>query len=131
MSSYHRGERYRSSSEGYVDMLLRLDSVTDKHKFLAAGATWLLLAGFLVLPGTFSSLQHSSELQELADANVWVASVVRNPPLLAVATLCCVVAITTLGWLWWRQESNHLWLINYLFSSVSTSMCLSTTLIGA
>ncbi len=40
----------------YVNMLLALDGIPLTHNILAALATWILLAGFLILPGSFTSL---------------------------------------------------------------------------
>jgi hypothetical protein len=40
----------------YTHMLLALDAVPFWHNAAASAATWILLAGFVVLPGTFSTL---------------------------------------------------------------------------
>jgi hypothetical protein len=43
----------------YMEILLELDSIPWFYSILANGANWMLLAGYLVLPGTFTSLQDS------------------------------------------------------------------------
>ena len=40
----------------YVDMLLKAQQVPFLYKVLAQLATWMLLAGFVTLPGTFDAL---------------------------------------------------------------------------
>lgn len=41
----------------YIDMLLEIDSVPKFHNILASAFTWILLAGYLVFPATFTKLQ--------------------------------------------------------------------------
>ncbi|KAG6376795.1 hypothetical protein JVT61DRAFT_1819 [Boletus reticuloceps] len=42
----------------YVNMLLALDDISPIFNFLSAFFTWILLAGFVLLPGTFASLRN-------------------------------------------------------------------------
>ncbi|CZT08633.1 uncharacterized protein RAG0_13624 [Rhynchosporium agropyri] len=48
----------------YIDMLLQLDTIPKLHNILAGVFSWLLLAGYLVLPGTFTSIRNSRTLSE-------------------------------------------------------------------
>lgn len=41
----------------YVNMLLALDDIPTLYNLLAGFFTWILLAGFILFPGTFSTLQ--------------------------------------------------------------------------
>lgn len=41
----------------YMNMLLALDAVPRLDNLLASFFTWILLAGFVLFPGTFTSLQ--------------------------------------------------------------------------
>jgi hypothetical protein len=43
----------------YMNMLLALDSIPRFHNLLAAFFTWILLAGFVLFPGTFNSLKNA------------------------------------------------------------------------
>lgn len=56
----------------YVNMLLALDSISSIDNMLASFFTWILLAGFVLFPGTFTSLQSFSTTngieQRLVDA---------------------------------------------------------------
>ena len=42
----------------YVNMLLALDDIPNLHNLLAAFFNWILLAGFILFPGTFTSLKN-------------------------------------------------------------------------
>jgi UPF0716 family protein affecting phage T7 exclusion len=45
----------------YVNMLLALDGIPRTHNILVAIACWIVLAGFLILPGTFTSLSQQQQ----------------------------------------------------------------------
>jgi len=74
--------------------------------------TWILLAGFLVLPSSFSKLEsieiNSGEFKKVLQA-------IRNLPLLVVAYGCCAFGGTGMCFLWWRQRRHHFWLVHNLF----------------
>jgi ABC-type amino acid transport system permease subunit len=85
------------------------------HKTLAAASQWILLAGYLIIPGTFTSLQRSSLLN---DASARIVQMVKNPPLLAIACICFAFGAAVLGWLSWKWRYNYIWL-SHLFRSVA------------
>lgn len=61
MESYQRPKLPQSRSQmdtKYMNMLLALDSIPRLHNILASFFTWILLAGFVLFPGTFTSLQN-------------------------------------------------------------------------
>jgi hypothetical protein len=62
----------------YMNMLLALDSIPRLHNLMAAFFTWILLAGFVLLPGTFTSLQRDDELNE---TEAQVLNAVKHVPL--------------------------------------------------
>ncbi|KAF9235410.1 hypothetical protein BU15DRAFT_51405, partial [Melanogaster broomeanus] len=43
----------------YVKMLLQLEDISAHCDLFAAFSTWILLAGFVVLPGTFAAMEAS------------------------------------------------------------------------
>ena len=45
-------------------MLLDLDNISTIYNLLASLFTWLLLAGYLVLPGAFASIRNSRTLSD-------------------------------------------------------------------
>ena len=64
----------------YVNMLLALDDIPPQDNLLAKFFTWILLAGFVLFPGTFSSIQNipSSALNGTEEQ---ILGRVRNLPL--------------------------------------------------
>lgn len=99
-------------------MLLGLDSIPRSHNLLASFSTWILLAGFIVVPGTFVSVEDSKTLQKGAkDSKVEhaVLDTVKHASLMWVAGLCCVVGGVGMVGLWWRWRGNYVWVINKIF----------------
>ena len=99
-------------------MLLSLDDIPRRHNLLAAFSTWILLAGFLIVPGTFTSVEKSHRLAEEAAQTAITNTIfhkIKHVPLLWIACSCCVVGGSGLAWLWWRWRQNYVWLINKLF----------------
>ena len=106
------------SQTHYVDMLLGLDAVPRSHNLLAAFSTWILLAGFIVIPGTFTSIQHNKKIQQAASSNVVehaVVNTVNHASLICIAGTCCAIGLSGAAWLWWRWRWNYVWLINKIF----------------
>jgi hypothetical protein len=107
----------------YIRMLLHQTQEIEKRPYwniLAAALTWILLAGFIVLPGTYPSLQNS-ELIEAAKkdqsnlGNKILAGVTApGTGLLIVAcSLCGLGSLGIIG-LWLKWRSNYIWLMNKL-----------------
>ena len=99
----------------YMRMLLQLDKIPELHNILAGIFTWLLLAGYIVLPGAFTSLSNSKVLADGAGkAGKMVVKAVQNLPLLGVGIYCCAagaIGMSCLGWVW---RVNYVWLVNRL-----------------
>jgi hypothetical protein len=106
----------------YTNMLLQVDRIPWTHTFMAAIFNWLLLAGYLVVPGTFTSLQHSTALKHTPSA---VLRTVQNPPLVVIASLFLVIGASGVFWLAWRWRYNYIWL-SRLFQYVAIPMTEST-----
>lgn len=97
----------------YVEMLLQLDKIPKLYNLLASAFTWLLLAGYIALPGTFTSISNSRKLADGAGtAGKLLVRAVQNVPLLVVAALCCAVGAGGMLWLWWSLQGNYVWLIS-------------------
>ena len=76
------------------------------------------MAGFLIVPGTFTSVEKSRFLKEEAKQNAVANEVlekVKHASLLWIAFSCCIVGGSGLLWLWWRYRKNYVWLINKIF----------------
>jgi hypothetical protein len=102
----------------YTKMLLQVDRIPWTHTVLAAIFHWLLLAGYLVVPGTFTSLQHSTALKSTPSA---VIHTVQNPPLIAISCLFLVVGASGMSFLAWKWRSNYIYL-SRLFQYVAKSL---------
>ncbi|KAI0029606.1 hypothetical protein K488DRAFT_27157, partial [Vararia minispora EC-137] len=97
----------------YTHMLLALDAVPFLHNVAANAATWLLLAGFVVLPGTFSTLSSLNVQSGTFEATVVHA--VRNIPLFVIAFVLSGIGAGGMCWLWWRWSRNYVWLLSHIF----------------
>ncbi|OQE56376.1 hypothetical protein PENNAL_c0417G07520, partial [Penicillium nalgiovense] len=98
-------------------------------------ANWALLAGYLVIPGTFTSLKESSQVEEILtknNAGRAVLHTIQNPPLLVVACLFLAGGAAALTLLFRRLQSNYLWLINKIFmpAAFNAAAGLLTTLVN-
>lgn len=82
---------------------------------LASLFTWLLLAGFIVLPVTFASIRNSHALDDIGKAGRVVLRVVQNVPFIWIAGTCFVCGVSGLSWLWWENRKNYIWLIDRIF----------------
>ena len=97
-------------------MLLGLDHVSPLHNILASACVWILLAGYIVFPATFNSLQMSS-FDDKADTKLKAEALAtaRNLPLLYVAAVACGVGVMGSVWLWWKHRQNYVWVVNRIF----------------
>jgi len=97
-----------------MNMLLDLDAVPRMHNLASSLFTWILLAGFVVLPATFTSIE---EVQEdgRSQIEVNVLRVVKNLPVLVVAGVLCAIGVLGMLGLWWRWRDNYVWLVNRIF----------------
>jgi hypothetical protein len=105
----------------YVRMLLELQDIHWLYNFMASLAAWMLLAGYLVIPGTFTSLQKSDSLTNKVaqnDAEKAILNTIQNPPLVAIAWALLGIGAAIMSFLFYRWRRNYLWLINRLFMYV-------------
>ncbi|POS70247.1 PHO85 cyclin-1 [Diaporthe helianthi] len=99
--------------QSYSRMVLESNEVGLGYNVTAALACWAMLAGFFILPGTFTSIKRSTFLSASSDGRR-IQSAVQNVPLLPVASFCYVVAIAGLGILWRRFRANYIWVIQHI-----------------
>lgn len=89
----------------YMQMLLEVDYMPWMYKAIASIAHWTLLAGYLIVPGTFMALQKSGQVQDALakdDMGQAVLNTIQNPPLPAIACILFVASTAALGWLYWE-----------------------------
>lgn len=96
----------------YRDMVLGADRVPLRYNLMAAFSTWILLAGYMVLPGIFKSL----DLPMLQDHNLLVGN--QQNAILSIAGVCGLAGLIGIVYLWHRWCDNYIWLIGRLFLSV-------------
>lgn len=109
-----------SNDSDYVKMLKGEAEMDIKYNLAASSANWSLLAGYLVVPGTFTSLQHSNEVENALQVNKTgkaILQAIQNPPLLIIA--CVFFAGGSIALLCLLRSSkikhNYPWLINKIF----------------
>lgn len=90
-------------------MILDAANISLRYNVLAAVFSWFTLSGFVIFPGTYSSLGHSSLLHETQAGQI-VEAVVENLPLVWVASLCCAVGLSGTIWLGYIFRLNFAWL---------------------
>ncbi|KAF5228915.1 hypothetical protein FANTH_14379 [Fusarium anthophilum] len=98
----------------YSDMVLAAHECPFVLQFIAAASNWLLLAGFVVFPGAFTSLSRMKLLSE-SQAGRNAQYVIHNTPLLAIGILCCSIGSAGIGWVSWKCKGNYVWLVDRIF----------------
>jgi uncharacterized membrane protein YgdD (TMEM256/DUF423 family) len=97
-------------------MLLSLDKIPRRHNILVLLFVWLLLVGFVVLPGSFTSSkrkQAEGETQSVRQGKL--ALTPANTAALAIGFVCVVAGAFGSAWLALRWRRNHVWLLNKLY----------------
>lgn len=92
----------------YANMLIEVDQVPFAHTVLVAFFQWLVLAGYLVVPGTFTSLETSNAFQHSSSV---VIRTIQNPPLIAISCVFLVCGASGMSWLAWKRRHNYIWLV--------------------
>lgn len=120
----------------YINMLLSQDEIPQWHTIAAAACVWLLLAGFLVFPGTFTSLQATIDDRDeetmSTKAGEAILGTVKNIPLLVIGAVACGIAAIGMLALLIRHRVNFVWLLNRLLipGMVNSLAGLISTLVG-
>ena len=97
-----------------MTMLLSLDKIPRLHNILASFFSWFLLAGFVILPGTFTSVSippNNESLHKTPD----LLNTAHIPPLLVIAAVCCSLGYLGNLFLALRWRKNYVWLINRVY----------------
>jgi hypothetical protein len=99
----------------YVSMLLHLDDIPRLHNILAAVFTWILLAGFLVIPGTFTTFKNRTDTSNSNSVEDAIVHSIAHVGLVWVSGAFCVIGAVGCCWLWFLWRQNYVWLINKIF----------------
>ncbi|KAI8717987.1 hypothetical protein NCS52_00876200 [Fusarium sp. LHS14.1] len=108
------GAQHAERLTPYKAMIVQAHEVPSAYCILAAVANWLFLAGFVVFPGTFTTISQATALGDSQAGRV-VQHAVQNMPLLVVGSLCCFIGGVGIGWIGWSQKHNYIWLIDRIF----------------
>jgi hypothetical protein len=101
-----------------MTMLLALDTIPRMHNILASFFTWILLAGFILFPGTFTSLSAKLAADPtLSDSQraTQILHSIKNKELLVIGAICSGLGAGGMCWLWYRWRANYVWLLNRIF----------------
>ena len=79
----------------------------------AAFFSWLTLAGYVVFPGTFTSLKTSQTLAGSTGGRIIQYTLKKG--LLAIAGACCLFGTVGTSWLWYKWRNNAIWLVGNIF----------------
>ncbi|KAF2182606.1 hypothetical protein K469DRAFT_586050 [Zopfia rhizophila CBS 207.26] len=103
-----------SKEARYNDLIVQSYKVPEGFNLFAVFSLWILLAGFVVFPATFPSIQNSSSLGSSTPGKV-VQHAVQNVPLLVFAIICFVLGAVGICWLWRKRRREYIWLMDKLF----------------
>jgi hypothetical protein len=103
-----------STPTPYMAKSIQANEAPVWDNFRAAIFSWLTLAGYVVFPGTFTSLRNSQSLANNNSGKI-IQDAVKNLPLLPIAILCCIIGTTGTSWLWWIWRNNAVWLVTHIF----------------
>lgn len=95
-------------SQSYRNMVLDAYEVPLPYNLAAAFSTWILLAGYVVLPGAFKSL-------DLPLLQGHILPVGQQNAIISIASVCCATGLVGISCLWFRFRHNYIWLIGSLF----------------
>src|SRR5688572_4005645 len=90
-------ETRRRTWTQYQDMVNEYFEIPAWKNAIAGLCHWVVLAGFVVFPGTFTSIARSTTLQQNGAGRV-LQLAVRNVPLIYVAAFACVLGVVGLTW---------------------------------
>lgn len=112
------GGRQPSAMTRYTNMLLALDKIPRLDNLLASFFTWLLLAGFVLFPGTFANLQTQVVTGSGGQVEQVAVNAIQHVSLFVIAWVCTGIAAGGMCWLWYKWMNNYVWIVNKIFMCV-------------
>lgn len=114
--------RVPTTETEYMQMLLHLDRIPRTYNFLAGLFTWILLASFLIIPGTYTSFKNSDMFKNIQDdedrSNAIAKAIIHsaaNVGLLWLSGAFCIIGGLGCLFLWARWRNNYVWIVNKVF----------------
>lgn len=100
----------------YVDQLLEAAELGVLEGWGIAFSTWLLLAGFIVFPGTFTNIEDIDlDNENVSGAERWLFDRIKNLPLLVVAGICSGIGAFGMILFWIRWKRNYILITENVF----------------
>ncbi|KFY69655.1 hypothetical protein V496_00061 [Pseudogymnoascus sp. VKM F-4515 (FW-2607)] len=114
-----------SESKGLKDMVYEEYRIPFKYKLYVTGSLWLLLFGFVLFSGTFTTFK-------LNAAEEVLVSRFENVPMLVLGTLFCGASTCALIYLSWKWKKNSIWLVERILlpGFINSATGLGNTLIN-
>jgi hypothetical protein len=129
---YSSGNEANTAGESpYMSMLLSLDRIPRMHNMLVSFFVWILLAGFVIIPGSFTSSQRKQEGETVQlpvsgggtgtgtgtdGANAGKLTLTpANTAALVIGFVCIIAGAFGCAWLALRWRRNYVWLLNKLY----------------
>jgi hypothetical protein len=99
-----------------MGMLLALDDIPRFHNILASFFTWILLAGFIIFPGTYTTITQldNKNLTNNQAATLLITSI-KHTKLIIVASVCSGIGSLGMIYLWHLHSQNYVWLLQRIF----------------
>jgi hypothetical protein len=109
-------------------MLLALDTIPLLHSILASVSTWLLLAGFVILPTAFDKVDTS----KLSGTSQTIYKSVHHVPILILASISLIFGILGMCFVWLKNRDNYIWITSKVFMPgvLNSAMGLLNTLVN-
>ncbi|KAK4038027.1 hypothetical protein C8A01DRAFT_38055 [Parachaetomium inaequale] len=125
---YSSGGESGAAQTPYMNMLLSLDRIPRMHNILVSFYVWILLAGFVIIPGSFTSVKRKQENETVqlpistgagttgADGSgEKLALTPANTAAMVIGFVCIVAGTFGSAWLALRWRRNYVWLLNKLY----------------
>jgi hypothetical protein len=96
-------------------MSIQSNQASGWYTISAGIFSWLILAGYLVLPNTFTSLKTSKALGDSKEGQM-LQNTIQNVGLLRCAGVLCSIGLLGISGLWYEWRKNYVWLITYIFA---------------
>jgi cytochrome bd-type quinol oxidase subunit 2 len=98
----------------YARMSVQANQVQTRYGILAAFFAWITLAGYVVLPATFTSIQNTNKLEGNAGGR-HIQHAVQNIPVLPLASILCCMGLAGSFYLWWKWRANYTLILSRIF----------------
>lgn len=94
-------------------MALEFIQAPRRDCIASAAFAWFTVAGFVVFPGTFTSLAES-QFAKSSQRGQKIGNTVQNIPLLPLGSLCCAIGVGGTIWLGYKWQRNYIFVIRQL-----------------